>query len=1297
MCMRKYLQLFFILFGSVITGFAQVPGQYVYYKGDTLNGFNLASYYKEAAEEGLSASEIGAYLKDQELQYVQRRYHIPSKNHAFNPGNSNTVLGLSCNNLGFETGDYTNWTGYIGYNANSDSAVTQLSAGILPNTLGVNSAETSCSMFTLVNSAAGNDPYGAFPMLDPLAIGGTYSLRLGGENANLKSGSSCSTTSPSGAPGESIQQTFAVTTANAMLIYNYAVVLEQTSNGHTTTQCPYFRAEVLDSNGKPIPCLQYYIESVGTGIPIGMSVSSSQSRGNSVYYLPWTSNSLNLKNYIGHNVTVRFSAAGCTPGGHWGYAYVDASCSPIQVIASTPEVCLGGSLTLTAPDAGTSGTYAWNTMPTGTAGIVGSTTGQSVTVNADGTYQVTVTQGPGCTYVIDTTIAFYPVPTVTFTSTNPTCKPGHDGTATATVTGGNLPITYVWSPAPGGGQGTANATGLDAGTYALNITTANGCTASGSVTLSAPAGAPTVTITSTPASCSPGGDGTATATVTGGSGPFTYTWSPAPTGGQGTTNASGLNGGTYTLVVNGATGTCPDSATVVVGQPNAPTANASTTNVSCFGLSDGTATITPNGGTAPYTYVWTGSASTSNTATGLAAGNYNCTTTDSKGCSVTTPVTITQPTILTITASGVPATCNGKCNGQLIGLPNGGTASYTYLWSNGSTSASASNVCAGTYTATVTDAHGCTATDTALITQPTPLVMNMFPTAAHCNKADGKDSVTVSGGTPGYTYTWTPGAYTTEGIHAILAGNYTVIIKDQNGCPDTMKNVVPNLPGVNMVTVASTPVSCFGGNDGTARDSASGGFKPYTFNWTPAPGTGQGTLSVTGLSAGTYVCTVTDSVHCTNQVSVTIVQPPLLLLSAGPPLKICIGQCTTLTSTATGGSPAYSYSWTLNGTPLPSATVCPLVTTTYTVTVTDSHGCIAQPALETVVVNPALEVLASGGKSICPGANDTLHAIGSGGNGGPYTYTWIPATGLSNANSQNPVASPTVTTTYTVIVADNCGTPTDSDYATVTVYPLPVVTFVSKDTVVCAPVCATFFGSSNPACASGSWSFGDGTTATGCDSAKHCYYVAGTYNVTYNVTDIHGCKGSDMIPNFINALPVPHAAFTDNPQPTNITDPTITFTDQSTNAVGWLWLFGDPSDSTSSLQNPIHSYTDTGCFTVKLVITAPDGCKDSTTGPICIQPIFTFYAPNTFTPNGDGKNDEWMPFGVGIDPNNYDLLMFDRWGNLMFETHTWGQGWDGRANGGANIAQIDTYVWKVSLKDVFGNRHIYSGHCNLIR
>jgi len=489
-------------------------------------------------------------------------------------------------------------------------------------------------------------------------------------------------------------------------------------------------------------------------------------------------------------------------------------------------------------------------------------------------------------------------------------------------------------------------------------------------------------------------------------------------------------------------------------------------------------------------------------------------------------------------------------------------------------------------------------------------------------------------------------------------------------------------------------VACFGGTDGMAAATASGGFPQYTYNWIPG---GQNTPQANNLGAGTYVCTVTDSAGCRNSITATITQPPVLTL-ATTPATICLSGCTNLVAAAAGGTQVYNYTWTDNGVPS-GVNVCPQTTTTYTAICTDAHGCSATTPV-TIIVNPALEVVASGAKSICPGTSTILGAVGSGGNGGPYTYFWMPPTGLSSVNVANPTASPTVTTTYTVIVSDNCGTPTDSDMVTVTVYPAPIVTVASKDTVVCGPDCVVFTGTSVPACATANWNFGDGSVASGCNTANHCYPTAGTYTITYNVIDIHGCPGTASISPFFNVLQKPTADFSAAPQPTTILDSVVYFTDHSTGGGGitsWNWSFGDFAGASSILQNPNYAYPDTGCFPVILMVPAVDGCRDTVEHPVCIQPIFTFYAPNTFTPNGDGKNDTWSPNGVGIDPNNYHLMMFDRWGNLMWETYTWLEGWNGKANNGSDIAQIDTYVWKVDLKDVFHNKHNYMGHCNIIK
>jgi gliding motility-associated-like protein len=1308
---RSFLSVLLILAATVV-GTAQMAGKYYFYKGDTLNGFDVTACYKDALlyadEHHLNDYEKLLYVRGRESYFVEQKYGF--QNHPKKTVHVTPVVTVACNNLGFESGDFTGWTGAIGYNFNSNTPLTVTSPVI--STKGLDYPEPYCSYHTLVDAAAGNDIYGLFPMLDP--GGGTYALRLGGEWINMAGPDTGAGGSPADscvtgtqiagkfyAGGEMIQQTFVVTKANAMFTYNYAVLLDQAT--HNNGECPYFKAEVLNQAGDTIPCLQYYVQSNTATPPAGMTVSAKKNGFNQpIFFLPWTSNSINLQAYLSQTVTVRFTAAGCTHGGHRGYAYVDATCGPVQVIASSPQVCLGGTIDLTAPAAGAAGVYAWSTVPPGGPGISGSNTSQTVTLDASGTYEVKVTQPNGCFYTIDTAIVFYPNPLVKVTSTNATCSPGNDGTATATVTGVPPGYTLLWTPAPPSGANTPNATGMSGGSYNCMITTQNGCKDDTTITIIQPPGAPVVSLSTTPATCSPGADGTITATVTGGNAP-TYTWSgpgaaPSFTGnGQGTLNATGLSGGTYIFTATPAGGICPVSQTIVVTQPNAPTATQTTTNVSCFGLSDGTDTVKAFGGTAPLTFAWTGGpVITDGNASGLAAGTYVCTISDAKGCKLTETAVITQPSQLTVTATGIPASCAGKCNGQVIGVPGGGTTVYTYGWiGTACTSASCSNVCAGNYTINITDAHGCKATASTTVTEPPPIVMTMFPKPSHCNKPDGSDSVFVSGGASGFSYSWKPGpASAKSGDHNLPAGTYTVVVKDANGCLDSSNNVVPNLPGVNITQVSSTPVSCFGGHDGTAKDSASGGFKPYTYLWTNGAGTAA---TATGLAAGPYTCTVTDSAGCTNSVPVTITQPPLLTLTASPPVTICIGQCTDLTAAAAGGTTPYTYVWTQGATVFTNTHVCPILTTTYTVNCTDFNGCTVAPVLITITVNPPLEVIAAGATSICPGASANLTAKGSGGNG-TFSYLWIPAAGLNNATAQNPVATPAGTTTYTVIVSDNCGTPTDSDMVTVTVFPPPVVTFTTIDTVHCAPMCVNFAGASNPACATALWTFGDGSTSTlTCSGSRHCYTTAGLYNVTYAVTDLNGCKGSKTIPDFINVLPNPVAAFNDSPQPTTIIAPAISFTDASTNAVSWFWSFGNPGDSTSVLQNPQFTYLDTGCYTITLVVTAANGCTDQTTSPICIQPEFTFYAPNTFTPNNDGKNDTWSPKGIGIDPKNYDMMMFDRWGNLMYETHVWGQGWDGRANGGSDIAQIDTYVWKVNLKDVFGNKHSYTGHCNIIK
>jgi gliding motility-associated-like protein len=331
---------------------------------------------------------------------------------------------------------------------------------------------------------------------------------------------------------------------------------------------------------------------------------------------------------------------------------------------------------------------------------------------------------------------------------------------------------------------------------------------------------------------------------------------------------------------------------------------------------------------------------------------------------------------------------------------------------------------------------------------------------------------------------------------------------------------------------------------------------------------------------------------------------------------------------------------------------------------------------------------------ICSGSSTNLSATGAGGTG-PYNYLWQPGGLPGNA----PAITPAVTTTYTVTVTDANGC-TNTATELIVVNPVPVVALSGLPLSGCAPLTVVFTDNSTvtpPAVVtSWLWDFGDGNTSTA-QSPTHQYLNAGSYNVILTITSTGGCTATLTLNNYVNVDPHPVAGFSASPQPTNILEATITFTDQSTGATSWQWNFGDVGNSTSTLQNPIFLFPDTGCYMVQQVVTDANSCTDTATSLVCIDPDWAIYVPNAFTPNADGINDVFMPVGVGIEETHYDFWIFDRWGNLIFYTDDLHKGWDGKVKGGAEIAQIDTYVWKLRCRDVLGGAHKYIGKVSLIK
>jgi len=778
-------------------------------------------------------------------------------------------------------------------------------------------------------------------------------------------------------------------------------------------------------------------------------------------------------------------------------------------------------------------------------------------------------------------------------------------------------------------------------------------------------------------------------------GAITYQWTQLPSN---TVIANTPNVGvspttttSYVITATDAAG-CQGTQTVVVTVSAMTTADAGPNDTVC---SASCATLTASGG---VTYQWTADPSIAgplNTASvsacPAATTVYHVQVTDANGCIGNDSVTVfVAPTILSVNAISTNVTCFNACDGTGSAAASGGYPPYVYTWSNALTGANISNVCAGSYTVTVTDAIGCSATASITITQPPVLdVQATNISTANCGQNDGSVTISITGGTPAYLIQWsTGGTGLTENF--LPPGQVCVTVTDANGCDTMVCFTVPNTPGATASIVSFNNVSCFSACDGDATATGVGGTQPYGYSWNTAPV--QNTATASNLCPGTYTVLMTDAAGCTASTTVTITEPPLLTVIAGTSATICIGQSANLTAAGQGGTPAYQYAWTdgVNNWTIANPTVSPTVTTTYTVIVTDANLCISAPQMVTITVNPPLTVNASATQVVCQNTQVNLSAVAGGGNG-VYTYTWTPGP-LSGPNI---TVTATATQQYTVTVADGCGTPVAQDTVSVIINPAPVPTFTTVQPAQgCEPLCLDFVNTT-PNTATQVWTFGNNIGTSTANPAQFCFNTAGNYDVQLTVTDNIGCTGTTTMLNYVTVYPNPVADFSSNPNPATELNNIVQFTDLSTGAVSWIWSFGF-DDSASVLQNPMYTFDSVGIFPIQLIVTNSYGCQDSITLLQEVQEDFAVFIPNTFTPNGDGLNDLFFPQGIGVDPEHYTMWIFDRWGNLIYQTSTWPGGWDGTVQGKGEC-QIDTYVYKIATQDANRAKRVYIGQINLIR
>lgn len=808
-------------------------------------------------------------------------------------------------------------------------------------------------------------------------------------------------------------------------------------NGCTDTAC------VIITEPDPLAVSFATTDASCNGVCDG-SATATVSGGTTPYTFAWPSGGTNATENglcAGTFMLTVTDANGCTTASPTTIAEPAA----IGITFSSTNASCNGTCDGTATAAASGGTPAF-TFLWSSGGTAAAETGLCA-----GTHTVTVTDGNGCTQSATVSITEPTSISASITNTtNVSCLGGNDGTATAAGNGGTSPFTFAW---PSGGTN-ATETGLSAGTFCVTVTDNNGCSDTACAIVSQPLnGVAASIISSSNVTCTGGNDGSATAASTGGTAPYTFAW---PSGGSNATE-TGLSAGTFCVTVSDNNG-CTDTACVIIGQPANPvTATIITsTNASCNGATDGTASAGASGGTTPYTFAWPSGGSTA-IESGLGAGTYCVTITDANGCTDTACAVITEPIAVTASiAASTNISCNGAGDGTATAAGSGGTSPYSFVWSSGGTAALETGLTVGTHTVTVTDANGCTDTETVSITEPAVMTAAITSsTNVTCfGNGDGQATAGGSGGTTPYSFLWSTGA-TSVSVAGLVAGNYTVTVTDANGCSDIASvSITQPSSAVLAAITASTNVSCFGGNDGQATAAGSGGTSPYTFAWP----SGGSNATETGLSAGTFCVTVSDANGCTDTACVILTQPAsavnAAIITTTP--ASCNGATDGSASAgASGGTSPYTFAWPSGGT---AALETNLGAGTYCVTVTDANGCTDTACA--VVGEPAAVIasIATSNNVSCFGLSDGDATAAATGGSAPYSFAWSTAATTASINSL-------AAGTYSVTVTDANGC-TDSTSVVIT-QPAPLTVFVATLPASCAGICdgtasATVSGGSLP-------------------------------------------------------------------------------------------------------------------------------------------------------------------------------------------------------------------------------------------
>jgi len=892
--------------------------------------------------------------------------------------------------------------------------------------------------------------------------------------------------------------------------------------------------------------------------------------------------------------------------------------------------------------------------------------------------------------------------------------------------GGVGSLSYQWSDPVG--QTSACLSNVPSGCYSLVVSDENGCQMDSTICLNNVAG-PIINLDSQiNETCIGNSDGIIAVSVTNMTLPITTTWTDSDGNQLNAFNdlfiATSLMSDCYVFTVLDGLG-CSSSMEICLDNPSPVYGVVSQIDEpTCFGFCDGSATVLVGGGVLPYSYNWSsGNTSTLQETGGLCAGSISVTISDGNGCQLSIDTMLTEPVELFLENSTVSQiNCSNDCTGYLSVDIGGGTGSYTYLWTpNVSSNAFAENLCEGDKTISIIDLNGCDTSFTFSISAPLALTLSVSTTNATCGECNGSATATVNNGTGGYLYLWDSGQITPTVNGMLCPGENGVTVTDELGCTIQADVVVVDESGPVIDSIVVVPPLCFGDNNGEVTAYASGGlvFGNYAYDWGANTGD-QPTQTAVALVSDYYCVTVTDLNNCDAYLCEIMNEPSEIVGVAMFDSTLCYGGEAQFWAGAQGGTLPYSINWTtnppLNG-PGPHV-MSPENDIMYCMSVTDANGCVSNEDCVEFAVSAPFTIVALDQTALCVGDSALISAEFNGGLENNIVINWYQDELFgSNINSQNDdesttaMVTPQDSTWYYVTINDGC-TEMGYDSVLVPVHFNPDAQITLINTLGCAPLNTTVLVS--PATAlvyNYDFQCDDNIDISSNDSiANYIYTQEGEYNICVTIIDGFGCINTLYAPELVTVWPVPEANFVASPMETDIFNSTVEFTDLSSGNSINTWLY-ESDTITGAISTSIiaqnteltwgsyslfsHTFLEAGSYPITLYASNEFACYDSITKVININEVYNIFVPNVITPTEDMNNEVFHVIATGVDESNFILLIYNRWGELVFETNDIYEGWDGAYQG--ELVADGVYIWKIEALDLNGNSFVHTGHVTVLK